>query len=146
MKRPLNLGHLGVLCVMTTFALACPQQIAIWLADGASSKNLEFVFGREEGKEEPVRFDVLSVAKCRKGQPVSRPFLWTITTKEEISITDYPTRVVYGIVPKGFSQSSPATELTPGCYMAFTGGSGGVTFTVDSAGLVARVSGDSIKP
>lgn len=66
------------------------------------------------------------------------PVMWRLVRRPDTTVTP-PVRVVYGIVPEGYSAAAPAAVLFPANYRVFaklTHGSGVRTFVVATDGSV----------
>lgn len=137
-KRSHQVG--GSLALLSLFGiLACPQKTAAWLAEGAPRGEPVFLLGEVLRQEKPVRFYVLNVYPCTLSGGSAEPSVWVVSETTGITRREYPTRIKYGEVPSGFVQQAPAKVLSAGCYVAATGGTGAVTFVVDTLGHVSTL-------
>lgn len=116
---------------------ACPQKTVVWISHPSLARTPEFVVSQRRDREIPVRFYDLLVLDCsslNQIPPAER--VWHIAEDLANTPHPYPTRVLYGQVPVGFQELTPAKPLTEGCYVAETLGTGRVRFQIDHDGKV----------
>lgn len=73
----------------------------------------------------PFPFYGLVVSRCR-----SDSVMWQIGASANVTS---PTRVEYGVVPRGFTEGVPAHVLEPGCYDVYISGPAHARFTVPAS-------------
>lgn len=67
-------------------------------------------------------------------------FVWLVTLDTTFKgVPKWPSRVQYGVVPDGFVNEVEPRPLDQGCYRAWAGGTGGVSFEIDSSGGVREL-------
>lgn len=81
----------------------------------------------------------LTVSPCQSERPV-----WAVGSGGDSAPP--PTRVVYGVVPAGFSERVVAQPLRPGCYRVTVSGPASAEFVVRADGSVRSASGAPAAP
>lgn len=134
-----DIRRLPLLCLLT-LTQACPQRNFAWIEPGSTREQLTIVVSAERKREKPTPFIDLIVYKCGDADVTPHgAWLWQIIPDRSAPPDPFPTRVIYGIVPKGFTEEIPAAPLGPGCYVADPLGAGRAEFLIDSTGAVQVV-------
>lgn len=120
------------------FCLGCPRRTAIWVIPGSTAVHLEFGISDRLGSTTGVEFGYIRVNRCDGPDYGPTGANWMLS--ENGVGTFYVNRVVYGEVPLGYQSEQGPTKLSPGCYRAFTGGSGRIEFTVNADGAISEDS------
>lgn len=110
---------------------ACPQETAVWVAEGSTASELTLVFGRERGRERPISVFV-RVDRCE--DPNRGAYDGKALWMADINAS----RATYGVPGPGVSEQMKPEPLTPGCYYVSTTGTGATAVVIDSAGRVAE--------
>jgi hypothetical protein len=80
------------------------------------------ISGAGDSTGTPFPFYGLVVSRCQ-----SDSVMWQIGASADVAS---PTRVEYGVVPRGFTEGVPAHVLEPGCYTVYISGPAHARFTV----------------
>lgn len=109
---------------------ACGTMNAVRIDPASPSDRPAFVLTSGVGEQgPPAEFYGLAVVTC-KGDSV----MWQIAISANVSP---PARVVYGVVPGGFTAGVTAHPLVPGCYRVYISGPAHTTFTVSPKSHIA---------
>lgn len=137
-----NRFPVGLLPLLASAILGCPQKTAVWLAPGSSAEHLVFLLGYEVGHPRPVSFYLFRVDRCEPhgaGSHLAEP-VWFLS--RELVEPDYPpdpAAITYGEPPPGYEASNPAPPLAPGCYLATISGTGRARFQVLPGGEISEL-------
>ena len=119
-------------------ASACPMRSAIWIVPGSTASRLEFGISDKRMGKRSIEWGGLTVYDCYTHPGQDQHVYWT-TARGVEAPSRWPTRVIYGIVPAGLDSLRGPEILGPGCYTASVGGTGVVSFVIDSAGGVREL-------
>lgn len=121
-------AYITALALLSLTCLACPPDGTIWLEDGATTDRLVFhlTYG-SRGSEEPLNISHFYVIPTGP----SNGRVWSVKSEALHRLS----RVEYGVVPPGFTETHPAEPLGPGCYKV-AAGSTFIAFRVQKDGGV----------
>jgi hypothetical protein len=122
----------GLAVVLLLLLTGCPQETAVWVAEGSTTDDLTLVFGRKRGRERTIS-GFVRVDRCddanRSGYDGRALWLVSVDTS----------RITYGVTGPGASEQMKAERLTPDCYFVSMSGTGSTSFVVDSTGGVTEL-------
>ena len=131
------------LLALLLLVAGCPRRTAVWVEEGSTREHLVFRVSDERGSDHPLAIWYVRVDRF---VPESQTYeiMWGFsfaTSPPEM------TRVEYGVVPHGAKSMVPseagAPLLAPGCYQAYTDGTGRSVFEVEAGGVVRELDRDS---
>jgi hypothetical protein len=110
----------------------CPQETAVWIAEGSTAADLTLVFGRKRHRERRISA-VVRVERCDDANRGSYDgkALWLVSVDTS--------HITYGVAGPGVSEEMKASPLTPDCYFVSMSGTGSTSFVVDSTGGVTEL-------
>lgn len=121
--KPISWCRRCTVYVVAVLCAACDSMNAVRIDPASAPDHPVFVLASGLGEQgPPSMFDGLAVVTCRSGR-----VMWQIGLTADASP---PERVVYGVVPRGFTAAVPAHPLLPGCYHVYIAGPARATFTV----------------
>ncbi|HZG43524.1 MAG TPA: hypothetical protein VEY93_11210 [Longimicrobium sp.] len=122
----------GLPLILLLLLGGCPQETAVWVAEGSTADELTLVFGRKRGRERPIS-SVVRVDRCDDANRDSYEgkALWIVSVDTS--------RMTYGVTGPGVFAETKAAPLTPDCYFVSMSGTGSASFVVDSTGGVTEL-------
>jgi hypothetical protein len=95
-------------------AQSCTSPRALWVEDGSREDHLIIGHSTKRGGAAPAFFSTLLVEECGIRPHEPGPRYWAVSQSE--SHVEYPTRITYGVTPKGFRIDTGPRPLHPGCF------------------------------
>lgn len=124
---------LATLLASTVLLAACPMNERIWLEPNSTREHLVVLRGAEEGRPKGVWLYGFTVRTCPiGGSDSSAVILWSVRIND-VRPAEYPSRIVYGEVPVGYTAISPAKAIVAKCIRV-EGEATSVTIGFDSSG------------
>ena len=134
-----------VLTALTTaWLFGCTWPYTVWIVPGSTATKLVFGLATDSsgGAALPLEYVVISEEACDLRSRLPNKRVWYL--ERDTSGEAPPVgRLNFGAPPVGYRSETASGALRPGCYhisvTASGGHHGGVTFRVDSSGIVASI-------
>ena len=125
---------------LTAFVVAgCPMKSAIWIVDGSTASHLGFGISDRKYGRQSIQWGGITVYDCYQHPGQDQHIYWGLERDPKSWGPNWPSRIVYGNAPSGFTNLRGPESLHPGCYEAGIAGTGHVAFVIDSAGAIREL-------
>jgi hypothetical protein len=129
-----------VLSIVLAAALlsGCPERSEVWLSTESTADRPVFRIATERGGTRTPSVGVFRIDPCNPS-PGIPDAMWIISRGTGARAVS---KIMYGRVPPGYEENAPAAPLTPGCYRAYTSGTGQIEFETDATGSIKELPRD----